>query len=324
MRNTTGPIEVGNGSELPPRPGIGPLRPRTAGEIVTGAIRCIRKNASATAGLTVVAVIVLVATLYGVVTLTVGVGDLVRDPVLATSPFSRAGAFTIIVVVALITGTTTSGVFIVVLSRAVIGRRTGIPSAMSVVRRRLPGLLGVYLLSGLVTCAVAGVGVLLIVVTADAGVVLPFGFSLLIMGFTIAGVLLSFRLAITLTLAGPAYVLENIGVAAALSRARELAAGRWWRVLGVLLLAYVVFYGFCLGFVIVGVSGGLIVTAAAGIDGWWLTLGSAIVSIPGFGFPFFSCVVTLLYVDLRIRDEHIEFTLARSATAAEPAWPRDL
>jgi hypothetical protein len=98
---------------------------------------------------------------------------------------------------------------------------------------------------------------------------------------------------ISLVVAGPAYVVEDVGVLGALARSRRLAPGNWWRTFGTLLVA---------GLVVAVVAAPAVIPAlvvgpsrvAYLAGGLWAAL------ITGFAAPFVTGVIGLVHVDQRV------------------------
>jgi hypothetical protein len=267
------------------KPGVIPLRPLGVGEILDGAFTTLRQNPAATLGMSFVViavtqVLVLIAQLA------------LRD--------SGTLANVLLTVLSRLLGSLArvllSGALTVVISEAVLGRKVSIGEALTRLKGRFGGLIGVGLLVVLLTA----VGLL--------GVVI---------GAIYVGVLLA--------LSAPVFVLERSGVTDALRRSRELVTGSWWRVFGILLLGALV--AIIIAAIIVvpftvaaGASSGLF-SGGGGMSS--LSTGALIViSIGGIlggtiTAPISAGVAALLYVDQRMRREGLDLTLARSARDAE-------
>ncbi|MGH4013131.1 MAG: hypothetical protein ACRDSL_04210 [Pseudonocardiaceae bacterium] len=326
-----------------PKPGVIPLRPLGLGEILDGAISYIRANPTVTLGLSAV-----VMTLTQLVQLPAsylyfdGLAEL--DQAAPGSGSEVAGALggglaaTLLgVVVNFVAVTLLTGMLIVVLSRAVLGWRTTLQEAWAAARPRLPGLLGLSLLTALLLAAALVAGIVPIVLAAVAGA--PVWVPVVLGAVTVpAAICLMIYLWVALALAPPGYMLEHIGVLAALSRSRRLVGPRWWRVFGILLL------GTLIGAVISGIINIPFAVAAAAIDGAFTadaavlaptSLTALLIAAVGtiiagtITAPFTAGVTGLLYFDQRIRREAWDLELARAVsggppTAAgpslEPAW----
>ncbi len=318
----------------PPRPGVVPLRPLGLGEILDGAVQTMRHNPRVMFGLS--ALVSGVAALVSTALLLVGL------PQLLTAADLSAGTVDASEVASLVSGgvvgllvpavlqflalSVLNGILIIAVSEAVIGRR---PAAGEVLRRVGWGGVGRLLLLTLTTTLV-GVVVLLVVVVpvvllyllaVPAGVVATL-VALPLLAF------LGLSLMVKLAFAAPALLLEDLGVVAALRRSWRLGVGSYWRVLGILLLSAAISWAASgllqLPFSLLGelaaaaVTGGasasttLAVTVSTAIGNLGGVLGSAVVS------PFSAGVVSLLYIDLRIRREGLDVALARAAAAPSP------
>lgn len=105
-----------------------------------------------------------------------------------------------------------------------------------------------------------------------------------------------------------ALVTEQLGPVAALGRSYQLARGRFWPVLGAIVLAYLLY---TVASQIIGVLTS-VVTVAGSLDGDTLTflptvIGSALVSV--IAAPFLAAMVTIIYFDLRVRKEGYDLEL---------------
>jgi hypothetical protein len=209
-------------------------------------------------------------------------------------------------VVGIALGSVLTGLLLVALSRAVLGQRIGVREAWQTVARRVPGLIGLGLLIGLVLGAIAAVMALTSLVAAATGSGRAILLSLLLFMVAMAAVA---YLAVLWVLAPAAYVLEPIGVAAALGRSRQLVRGSWWRTFGILLLTWLVIA------VPAGVVMALFGAISVGPPDTATMIRTAIASVvvATFLVPFLTGVIGLLYVDQRIRKERLDLELARSA-----------
>lgn len=112
----------------------------------------------------------------------------------------------------------------------------------------------------------------------------------------------------------PALVMERQGIGGALTRARRLSKGRWWRTFGTLLLAMLVtvfmgFFALRIPFLIAqgllfGESGSSQVLPAIALDTIGRIVSWSVV------LPFDAGVIALLYMDRRMRREGFDLDLA--------------
>jgi hypothetical protein len=130
-----------------------------------------------------------------------------------------------------------SGVLILAVSEAVLGRRPTIGQVWAKARPRILPLIGLSLLTALLTllgsALLVGPGLALLAVSGEAAAVA------LIVGIPLA-IVLAALVYVRLAFAAPALLLENLGVIAAMRRSWRLVRGSWWRVLGVLLLTTII------------------------------------------------------------------------------------
>ena len=125
----------------------------------------------------------------------------------------------------------------------------------------------------------------ILVVSILAGLAVAAGFIL----FIIPGIWIGVRLSVS----GPSLIIENKQGTSALSRSWNLVRGFWWPVFGVFFVAAVI-------------SG--IVSAVLAVpfgSNWFLrSIGAMIGSI--VTLPFMTCVLVLVYLDLRTRKEQLD------------------
>ena len=139
-----------------------------------------------------------------------------------------------------------------------------------------------------------------------------------------AGLILCFVGAIVpyvlLSLAGPALVLERCRIGQSLKRSRQLVAGSFWRIFGILLLASLI--GFMVTEIIQipfslgsGLFSGLFNpgSAAAQTSGDLVLQSVGVMIADALVTPFISLVTVLVYIDQRMRKEGMDIELARVA-----------
>ena len=273
----------------PVQPGVVPLRPLGTGEILDGAFRVVRRQPRTTLGLAAVVTLVQLAITL-LVRLATGGSVVTSVPVQNGVIFS--GVYTVATLVSLLVaaavGAVLTALITVVAAEAVLGRTTSAGAAW----RRVRPLLWPVVAVGLITS-----------IAQDLGLIL-----LLIPGIFLWG---------AWALALPALVLERTGVRGALRRSWRLAVPDWWRVWWIralsALLAFVVTWIILLPTL---VYGGIALfhsrgTGTIGVGPTVVaTVASAAASI--LVTPFLAGVLTLLYVDRRMRSEGLDLTLARS------------
>lgn len=313
----------------PPQPGVVPLRPLGLGELLDGSVQTMRQNPRVMLGLS--AAVMAVAAVISTVFMVAGLPRLLG---VVQGPQGQIGAQQVadlvgggiagFVVPAALQGLAVvvlSGVLIVAVSEAVLGRRPSAGQVWARARPRVPALLGLSLLTGLLSvigfAVLIGPGVALLAVSGRAAAVA------LVIGVP-AAIVLGALLFVRLAFAAPALLLEDLGVVAAMRRSWRLVQGSWWRVLGVLVLTSVIaavangllqapfsVVGAVIGAALgssdaaADVTGSLVVTTVVG------NIGTVIAST--VTAPFSAAVTALLYIDLRIRREGLDVALARAA-----------
>jgi membrane-anchored glycerophosphoryl diester phosphodiesterase (GDPDase) len=315
-----------------------PLRPLGLGELFDGAVRTMRQNPRVMFGVSAVlmavtAVLSLVVLLLGVrrltQTLTGAEDGLTRDEVAAAAS-SGLLTFGVPAVLQALATIVLTGILILAVSDAVLGRRPPVSDVLHRVGSRIWRLLGLSLLTALfyvvlaVVLAAPGVALILASQEVAGGIAL----ALAVPVFVVVACLLWVRLAF----AAPVLLLERVGVGRALRRSWRLTVGSWWRVFGILLLTAVIAvvaggllsapFGLVGTVVAQALGGGSPADGTAFRNG--LLVSQAIANIGSVlastvTAPFTAAVTALLYIDLRIRREGLDVALARAA--AEPATP---
>ncbi|GAB3599258.1 hypothetical protein GCM10027446_30870 [Angustibacter peucedani] len=324
----------------PPRPGVVPLRPLGLGEILDGSVRTMRHNPRVMFGLSAIVMGVSVVLSTGL--LLVGLPQALNS-VDASGEVSStevaglvsAGVVGVVVpaVVQFLALAVLNGILILAVSEAVIGRR---PSIGEVLRRA--GWRGVGRLVLLtLTTGLIGLVVLVVLAAPVVGlyfVALPAGIVATLVALA-AAVAVGLLLMVRFAFAAPALLLEDLGVLAALRRSWRLGRGSGWRVLGILLLTSII-AGVTSSLLQVPFSiVGALVQAAMSTAGTGEASSLTLAAVVGYAVqnlgvvlsaavvsPFSAAVVSLLYIDLRIRREGLDVALARAAAEHAEAADR--
>jgi hypothetical protein len=299
-----------------PKPGIVPLRPLGVGELLDGALSLIRSNPRTVLGLA--AAISAVSALLQTIGLWFSLQFLdAAQPVAGSTEVDVAAELTSLIsggvaqlVPALVAGflqVLASGLFIVLVGAAVLGRRLDASQTWASLRPRMLPLVGVTLL--------IGVGSLL-VVALMVGVIVALGFTIgawavlpgLVIG--IGGTIALVFAYVKLSLASPTLVMEGIGVIESLKRSWVLVRRSWWRVLGILILSAIIT---SLLTTVVTIPITLIATLVSGFSESWVptVLASGVATLVAgiITLPFSAAVTGLLYIDLRMRREALDIEL---------------
>jgi hypothetical protein len=310
------------------KPGVIPLRPLSLSDIFNGAVAYIRANPKATLGLTTVVVvaaqIVALILQVGPLAATGQLGPLGGEEastaaVLGTSASGAAGGIATALAAILL-----SGMLTVVVGRAVFGAGITIGEAWKRVRGRLLALIGFTVLEVVGLIVLIAIAVLII-----AGVwYAANGAAAFVIGVPLALGLIALLvyLGTMLSFAPPLIVLERLDIISAITRSFALVKKDFWRVLGILLLSYVVAaviagavsVPFSLGGQMLLLSGESTATVLIALA--FVAIGGAIGQI--ITTPFSAGVTVLLYTDRRIRAEAFDLVLQTGAVAG-PGVPTD-
>jgi hypothetical protein len=213
------------------RPPIVPAGPLDLGHILGGPFRLIRFATAVTVGFPIAAVLIGIG-LTALLFLALGL-DHPQHWITVVSFF--------VIVCPLWAGLalTTIAASFAALDHAVRGERIGVAAALSVGVRRAPGLAWLCLMVLVVVLLIGAAGMLPMFLSSLVGSAdRSFWFFvpvLMLSMFCAIGVVTYLHVA--LITAGPIYVVEGVGVWAALSAALEQVRGNWWRTFGILLLA---------------------------------------------------------------------------------------
>lgn len=185
-----------------------------------------------------------------------------------------------------------------VVAATVVGQRPTFRETWARVRPRLLPLLGLTLMYMLVILGAVVVVVMLVWAAPPALAVLG----------VLAAVVIGIWLLIMFSLATPALVLENIGVAPAFGRSRWLVRGHWWRVCGVTalvgLVGSVVTFVIVLPFEFLGGGYATVAGPVAPTPNYLLVSSIGFVIAGTIVEPFVAAVTVLLYTSQRIRREN--------------------
>ncbi|HEX8002589.1 MAG TPA: hypothetical protein VF519_07825 [Mycobacteriales bacterium] len=265
------------------KPGVIPLRPLTLGEILDGSFTVIRHYPKVTLGLSAIVIAIVNLVQVGWMA-TFAFNDTVDFDI---ASFAAGGI--VAVLVAAVANTVLAGMLTSVMGEAVLGRQTTIGETWARVRPRFWALLGAAFIGGLV----------------------PFLglFACIVPGIFLWG---------AWSLVTPALVLERAGVRQALRRSWRLAVPDWWRVWGTRAIAAL----------ISGVLAGIIqypgqmLAEFVSADETTVRIALSLVVIfvsqtiaQTITAPFDAGVLSLLYIDRRMRAEGLDVTLAQAAAA---------
>ncbi|WP_424893328.1 glycerophosphoryl diester phosphodiesterase membrane domain-containing protein [Streptomyces sp. XH2] len=311
-----------------PQPGVIPLRPLQAGEIVEGAVRAMRIHWRAVLGisLTVAVGTQAVAT---VVDRLWDAGTPELDPFGGATPETPQelvgaignglGGIGVAWLLSLVGSITAAALLTVIVSRAVLGRPVTAREAWRSARPQLGRMAGLMVLVPMLLIGVFAVGIVWGLLAAAAGAEQA-GMSLTALGGLVAMVVATW-LWIRYSLAAPALMLEKQGVAAAMQRSAKLVRGSWWRVFGIQLISILITALVSLMAQTVVLVFDVFVHGAGGqsvadATDWasLIEIGIAAVVSSALTLPVSAGMTALLYMDQRIRRESLDVELARSAS----------
>jgi len=306
-----------------PKPGVIPLRPVAVGEILDGAFTSIRRNPKATLGIAAVVLTIsaIITTSLELVLLSqLNLSTQANQP---PTSAQLAGMLAVVLpsgltalVVAYIVQILLTGLLTIVVGRGVLGQRITAGDAWRGVRSRLPALLLATLLVGL---AYIGPWVGLIILLLLLGVAGAPAALLVIVGVigAIASAVIDVWFWAMFSMTAAAVVLERLGPRQALARSWRLVRNSFWRVFGILLLAFIIVIVASsvlrLPFTIISAvfsAGSTSFTEAIQPSLVSLVIGAIGGIIAGaITQPIWAGVTVLLYVDLRMRREGLDLVL---------------
>ncbi|WP_446665281.1 DUF7847 domain-containing protein [Flexivirga sp. B27] len=299
--------------QLAPKPGVIPLRPLNLGDIFSGTFGTIRGNPGATLGLSaLVALVVAIPAIF--TTLALNNADLTTtDDSGTTINLGTQLGTSVTAIYTTLAGIFLGGMLTAVVAEAVLGRRISVGATWQRVRGRLLPLLGMTLLVSLAAVLLIGVVVGIIVLLALAGSPVAAVVIGILLG--IAALVVLVWLAIKVSLAAPALVLEEIGPIKALGRSWQLTRDQWWRIFGITLLANLI-VGMISNIAQLPTAAIMVASAGdAGVPSVGSVLAAELVSVvvSALTAPFTAGVTALLYLDQRIRKEALDVTLMEAA-----------
>ncbi len=302
------------------RPGIVPLAPIGAGDIIDGAIKHVRRNPGPVLGAGAIAV--AAAVLPAV---------LLSSLVFAGSWRRSTGVSAVLNDVALSAGVAGLGIGLGLLAlggilgpavlEAVLGHRITSDDLWQRVRRRLVPLVAGQALVGIIVIApVASALAIVVAMAQGTGVAAVFAAIVL---FPLAGAI-SCWAAGRLLFTAPAQIIEETGIVASMRRAWALTRGRFWRVfatqVSIGLLAFVVFWFVQITLLLVGrlLLSMLELDPRSSESATSLLFTLAMLGAGALVAPVMASSSVLLYVDSRIRAEGFDLDLRRQAAGASP------
>lgn len=310
------------------KPGIIALRPQGFGDFLSAPFRAMRFNRAVVVGGPLAAAIV--TSLTSALTLWLLFTEPMwnsLDPLASTQTSTVRGETLVMagvtVVVMLLGDIFATAIVTPGVARAVLGERIGLGEAWQAIRPRLGALVGLWALTSgglLVALAVSSVPMVIGLVD-DNGAAFLAGYLL-----TLAvSVVLGGAAAFVSGLARPIVVLERLGPIAAIRRLFRLIKGRfWWTVLILVVAALLI--GVATGILqqVAGI-GAFVVLMLAPTAGavqlivFLVVVGLGLTLATTATYAYLGALYPLVIVDLRIRHEGFDLTLAEAAEARRRA-----
>lgn len=307
------------------KPGIIPLRPLSLGEIYDGMFGALRRAPGVVLGLVsaVVAVFVAVAVLLGYVIApwisSTAFGREWNDAMGSIEGLESAYAIPslsiqlLISLVVPVATVFTTAIVVVAIGQLIINRPVKAGETWIKVSSRFWALCGVFLVVSVLAPAVVFAAMALLI---WGGFLIGEGVGILftVVAFIVGG-LFYFYIQMRWIFAPITLVLEERTVFDSIKRSGALVKGSFWRIVGYYLLTSIAL-SFILGFV-TGVAQVIIEMAAGGAftDAWWGIVGYALLQtvVMTLTVGALSAVITLLYVDIRMRREALDLELIAAA-----------
>ena len=253
----------------------------SVGEILDTALKVYRNNFAT--------LVKIVAVVLAPIYLLLAIIQISARPTAGTtrSIAAAVGAFIVVIVLSLLASQVATGAAFKAIGEAYLGHQ---PDTERSIRFAITKL-GPMLLTGLLFGLAVAIGSILCIVP---GIYLGVAFSLFI----------------------PVLFLEDLSGTKALSRSRELVSGRWWPILAVFVLAYIVIFIFS---IILGVILGAIVSGAGNNSVVAIIVSFITNTISGaLTTPFLAAVVTVTYFDQRVRKEGFDIELLTQRFGIDP------
>ncbi len=309
------------------KPGIIPLRPLSLGEIYDGAFGAIRKAPGPLLGLTslIVGFFVALAVIVGYViapwltstSLGTEFNYVLRELDTlygggAANTFSIAILISLVVPIATIVAT---AVVVVAVGNLVVSSKVSASETWMRVSKRLGGIIGVSIMVSVVP-GIVYFGVFVLLLFMMSAFDFAAGTVLLGMVGMVAATVYFLYLQMRWIFAAAVLVLEERKVIDSMKRSFQVSKGSFWRIVGYYLLTNMI-----LSLAVGMVSGviEIIATAALGLDTllvtWYGLIVYALIQTLTLTVTVgaLSAVVTLLYVDIRMRREGLDIELIAAA-----------
>ena len=236
---------------------------------------------------------------------------------------AQYGSSTINLLFTVLAAAVLSGLLIVAVSRAVLGRLATPGEVWERTKPRVWALIGETLLVQVLTIVITVVlGLIAVAIVAGIGASTDFDSAasvvvaaLAVLVIVVVTLVLAFLVGIRLSLAPAALVLENLGVIESMKRSWSLTRGFFWRILGITLLVQII-VGLISGMVggVIGLIQLLALAASPDAMGILMAVTAFLTAlVQAVVLPFSAAVTALIYIDVRMRKEGLDVELRRAA-----------
>jgi hypothetical protein len=260
------------------------LRPLSVGEILDAGFRLLRYRF----GTLMLCVLVPVVPLTIVATILQASTDQNAFDLNSTETNASGAAVVGTVLSAILQGAAVGlaiAACIKVISSAYLGEHAGVGDSLRYGLSRILPLIGAYLL------------IILILIPSFIALIIP-------------GVYLGVKLSLTF----PAVVVERVGPGTGIRRSFNLTRGNWWRIFGVIVVVFLI--EAVISFALISVLVPAVVTNASEVAVAVLTTVLNII-VYSITYPLWASVLTVLYYDLRVRNEGFDLHLLAQGVGAD-------
>ena len=253
------------------------LRPLSVGEILDAGFRLVRHRFGTLVG----CVLVPIVPLYILGTIIVGSTDPTAFDV--NAPVDNSGAAVTGRIIDQLLSSVAAALAVAAcfkaISAAYLGERAGMGESLRYAAGRFVPLIVAYIV------------VLLILIPGFIALIIP-------------GIWLAVKLSMTF----PAVVCEKAGPFRAIGRSWALTKDNWWRVFGALLVVFILL--FVITIALGGVLGAVLLSSDTMSEVAFAILTTLIgLLISAITYPLWAAIVTVLYYDLRVRNEGFDLQL---------------
>lgn len=214
------------------------------------------------------------------------------------------------------------GAVTITVSELYLGRRASIIDSYKRLRGRTAGLIGLIFLLlliafGFLFAGMMGAGIIGALLGGGLAVVFksPIVVAVVVLLAVFAGMFVGVGLMVRFSVSIPVFMLERTGVSDSLARSGTLTRDHRWRILGAIMVMYVVVYAVQFLFSAPFVIATFVTRAAKGVVPVWTQIGTAVAGAIGgtLAGPLLMITLALIYYDVRIRKEAFDLEAMMAA-----------